>query len=275
MDIGRRDPRMDFEMRDLFTKWGIDRTQTIGMIFDIDELLFDNSHEIFLAYRALLDSRNIIMDIDETFLGKNLFDITTRIKIKYNIAESVEALIEERKMAYIELLKRTKSGIKDGVKELFHFFDQNRHRLNVRLGYATSSERVFSDIVLKKIFQSCALEDYVNDCNKFFYCKYNSYITSTCWEPGLEKKPSPMLYNLTIEKMGLPPEQCIAFEDSRSGLLAALAANLNVVIVPSCSEEEIFRGLDKDPFFRKKVCKMDSLLNFLPVLKSHLLINGR
>ena len=47
------------------------------------------------------------------------------------------------------------------------------------------------------------------------------------------KKPAPDVFELALEKLALPPEACIAFEDSRNGLLSALAAGLEVVITPS------------------------------------------
>ena len=43
------------------------------------------------------------------------------------------------------------------------------------------------------------------------------------------KKPDPEIYNLALEKTGLKPNECIVFEDSRNGVLAARAAGLNIV----------------------------------------------
>ena len=252
--------------KDLLAKWNIDFTQTIGLIFDVDELLFDNAGEIFLAYRSLLDVRGIEMEIKETFPGKDLFDIITRIKEKYAIKDDVEVLVEERKGKYLELLKKTGSSVKKGVKEIFSFLDQNRHQMNIRWGYATSSERVFVDIILQKVFQSCGLWHYLENNN------YNNLISLTCWEPGMQKKPNPMLYLKAVEKIGLFPRQCIAFEDSRSGMASALAAGLGVIIVPSPSNEEAFKDLQPCYFTEKRFCMMESLLDFLPVLSA--LINN-
>lgn len=47
------------------------------------------------------------------------------------------------------------------------------------------------------------------------------------------KKPAPDVFNLALERLGLPAQDCIAFEDSRNGLLSAHAAGLKVVITPS------------------------------------------
>ncbi len=56
------------------------------------------------------------------------------------------------------------------------------------------------------------------------------------------KKPAPDVYLYVLEKMGLPPEQCLAIEDSRQGLLAATAAGLQTVITRShYTQAEDFR----------------------------------
>jgi HAD superfamily hydrolase (TIGR01509 family) len=44
------------------------------------------------------------------------------------------------------------------------------------------------------------------------------------------KKPAPDIYNYALEKMNLKAEDCIAFEDSRNGILSSLGANLKTII---------------------------------------------
>lgn len=45
-------------------------------------------------------------------------------------------------------------------------------------------------------------------------------------------KPSPDIYILAAEKIGVSPEKCIAFEDSENGVRAAVGAGMTVVQVP-------------------------------------------
>jgi len=44
-------------------------------------------------------------------------------------------------------------------------------------------------------------------------------------------KPSPEGYLLAAERLGVEPEQCIAFEDSHDGWLSATRAGMRVVII--------------------------------------------
>lgn len=54
-----------------------------------------------------------------------------------------------------------------------------------------------------------------------------------CRDDVARTKPDPALYLLAAERLGVPARDCLAFEDSLNGLLAAHAAGMPVVIVPS------------------------------------------
>lgn len=57
------------------------------------------------------------------------------------------------------------------------------------------------------------------------------------------KKPAPDVYELALSRLGLPPEACLAFEDSRNGLDAARAAGLRTIVTPSdYTRHEDFTG---------------------------------
>ena len=47
-----------------------------------------------------------------------------------------------------------------------------------------------------------------------------------------KKKPSPDLYKLVLAEMNLMPEECLAFEDSRIGLVSAKRANIKTAVNP-------------------------------------------
>ena len=59
----------------------------------------------------------------------------------------------------------------------------------------------------------------------------------------ISKKPAPDVYQWVLQRLGLPPEACLAIEDSSIGLTAALAARLPTVItVSSYTADENFDG---------------------------------
>jgi HAD superfamily hydrolase (TIGR01509 family) len=57
------------------------------------------------------------------------------------------------------------------------------------------------------------------------------------------KKPDPEIYDMAKDKLGLPVDECVVIEDSRNGLLAALGADLPVLVTTSTyTTEEDFTG---------------------------------
>lgn len=57
------------------------------------------------------------------------------------------------------------------------------------------------------------------------------------------KKPAPDIYHYALEKLGLAPEACLAFEDSENGLRAARGAGLTTVItVNDYTHDQDFSG---------------------------------
>lgn len=84
-------------------------------------------------------------------------------------------------------------------------------------------------------------------------------LTQACWnQPAAQvfdviaagdevaaKKPAPDVFLLALQRLSLPPEQALAFEDSRNGLKSARAAGLRVVVTPSLyTQAEDFSGAD-------------------------------
>ena len=60
-----------------------------------------------------------------------------------------------------------------------------------------------------------------------------------------KKKPSPDVYLLAAEKLGVDPARCVVIEDSEIGLAAGRAAGMRVVVTKSrYTEDEAFEGAD-------------------------------
>lgn len=59
------------------------------------------------------------------------------------------------------------------------------------------------------------------------------------------KKPAPDVFQLALEQLGLPADACMAFEDSRNGVLSAKAAGLRVLVTPSAyTDQDDFHDAD-------------------------------
>lgn len=57
------------------------------------------------------------------------------------------------------------------------------------------------------------------------------------------KKPAPDIYHYVLDRLGVPPADCIAFEDSENGLRSARAAGLTTVVtITDYSRDHDLRG---------------------------------
>lgn len=66
-----------------------------------------------------------------------------------------------------------------------------------------------------------------------------------CGDEVKRKKPAPDVYLLALDRLGLDAADCLAFEDSRNGLLAAKGAGLAVVVTPGVyTDDEDFSEAD-------------------------------
>ncbi len=97
-----------------------------------------------------------------------------------------------------------------GVPYILDFFKKK----NFRIGLASSSPLAMIDVVVEKL----GIADYVEA------------ITSAEHMP--KGKPHPMVYLECAEKMNVLPMQCLCFEDSFNGLIAAKAARMKCVAIP-------------------------------------------
>lgn len=52
------------------------------------------------------------------------------------------------------------------------------------------------------------------------------------------KKPAPDVFQLALAQLGLPAIDCLAFEDSRNGVLSAHGAGLRVLVTPSAYTDQ-------------------------------------
>lgn len=66
-------------------------------------------------------------------------------------------------------------------------------------------------------------------------------------------KPSPDLYLLAMERLGVQPDECIAYEDSTSGRAAALAAGIEVIDVREHSPAHSRDGSDETVALLQKI----------------------
>lgn len=123
-----------------------------------------------------------------------------------------------------------------GAVELLGYLHANGYRIAL----ASSTRRKRIGLIL----ESCGIAHYFEEIMS--------------GEDFKESKPNPEIYVRTVEKLGLLPERCVAIEDSKYGIRAALDAGLTVI----AKREERF-GFDQS----RAHFIVDELLEVVPILE--------
>jgi HAD superfamily hydrolase (TIGR01509 family) len=115
-------------------------------------------------------------------------------------------------------------GLRPGIAALVEL----AQREGIRLAIATTTNRPNVDVLIRAafgkepdaIFAAIAAGDEVE-----------------------RKKPAPDVYRLALERLDLPAAACLAFEDSRNGLVSAKTAGIATLVAPSVyTSAEDFTG---------------------------------
>jgi HAD superfamily hydrolase (TIGR01509 family) len=115
---------------------------------------------------------------------------------------------------YANLVESGEVDLRPGIKRII---DEAR-RDNVRTAIATTTSRTNLTALLDCHFGQGAVAG------------FDAVVTG---EDVAHKKPDPEAYTRTLSALALAPDQCIAIEDSRNGLLAAAACGIAVLVTPS------------------------------------------
>lgn len=121
---------------------------------------------------------------------------------------SVKELVLEKQQVYLELIPEI--TLLPGVRELV-----SRCHGRYSLSIASSSHLV----ELEKILTTLELTEY--------------FSSITGGDMVEQKKPAPDIYLQTIQQLALKPAECVAFEDSESGVKAAKEAGIYCIAIPN------------------------------------------
>ena len=182
-----------------------------AMIFDMDGTLVDSETVHFEAWKKTLAIHGVINFPFEDFIS---YVGTSNEKLADDYIQSGglevarDRLVQEKQVIYLDMISEI--SLLDGVEETIRKYF-GRYRLAV----ASSSdcvelEKILKTVSLRSSFEQVVGGDMVN-----------------------RKKPGPEIYLKTARLLNLAPHQCIAFEDSESGLAAAKDAGMFVVAVPN------------------------------------------
>ncbi|QNK64604.1 HAD family phosphatase [Pedobacter sp. PAMC26386] len=192
----------------------------VAVIFDMDGVICHTNPYHSLAFREFFSARNLT-PTDEDFaahmFGKsNSYILSHFLKRPVSGAELLE--MENEKESLFRKIYAPHIEPIGGIMEFITDLENN----GVKLGVATSAPYANLDLILnevpirKKLGSILASEDVKNH------------------------KPDPEVYLTSALNLGVKPEECLVFEDSFSGITAAINAGMHVVgVLTSHTIEEL------------------------------------
>ena len=195
-----------------------------AILFDVDGTLADTEDAHRIAFNKSFAEIHLEWNWDVALYDKLLAVTGGKERIKYFI----ERFLPEFKMPedydsfvrhlhsvktayYTSMLAEGRIPLRPGIKQLIN--DAHANGILLAIATTTSPENVSAllEVCLGKNWQS------------YFACV-------GCGDIIPNKKPAPDIYNWVLNKLDLPPTDCIALEDSNNGLRSSLAAGIKTYI---------------------------------------------
>jgi beta-phosphoglucomutase family hydrolase len=185
-----------------------------GYIFDLDGTLVDTMPLHYRAWDEAMRKVGLKAPLDEE-LFYSLGGVPTKrvaelIAEHYGLKIDPHAVFDHKESLFVELQKDAK--LIEPVVEI-----ARRMALTHPVSVASGGPRV----IVRGMLELTGLA-------KLF--PYERVVTPEDVQHG---KPAPDMFLLAAERMGVPPKQCLVFEDAEPGMRAADAAGMKWVRVPS------------------------------------------
>lgn len=187
-----------------------------GIIFDHDGTIVDTEVQHYQVWRELLVPLGHHLshaDYLREHNGVPTIGSARRLIERYQLDMTPEHLchIKEKKLAELDEVPQ----LMPGARNILQFL----RRLGVPMAIATGArqsevERNLRNHQLHQVFQA---------------------VCSSC--EVKRNKPAPDVYLLAAAKLNLAPAECLAVEDTPTGMQAALAAGMPCVVIPSAHVE--------------------------------------
>jgi len=200
---------------------------TWALIFDVDGVVADtevlNARASVLMFEELCGVAVQPEDF-QPFIGHGDERYVEGVAEQYGVTLDTQAAVDRRAENFFKLLQNEPLPAAPGVLEIVQAARQERE---VKLAIATSGQKAKQFPVIEGTGLRLEWFDVV--------------VTGDDVE---RKKPDPQIYRRTAERLGVPPERCVVFEDAPAGVQAAKAAGMACVAVTTSAPAEELQAAD-------------------------------
>jgi HAD superfamily hydrolase (TIGR01509 family) len=188
-----------------------------GVLLDFDGVIVDSEQRQSVAWNTVIQKYNIRLTEPLVVIGK--MDELIALSLATS-EEEADQLLKSKREEFDRLYGDSYPPLVRGVKEFILAY----HRIGA-LGITSNSRH----------------ERVVSVCSH--YGLNNFFATIVTARGNFEPKPSPQVYFQALEDLGLLPQQVVAIEDSPTGFIAAKAARIRVVGIPTSLPKADIEGM--------------------------------
>ncbi len=186
-----------------------------GYLFDLDGTLIDTMPVHFIAWQAALQDAGLRGPLDEDYFyslgGMPTPLVAELMGRRYGLTLDPQQVSQAKELRYLEVLSAGVPLIAP-VVEFARRIARTHPRAIVTGGTPDVAHPSLAVSGLAALFDIVITPHDV---------------------PAGRGKPAPDMFLLAAERMGVPPEKCLVFEDAAPGIAGARAAGMQVVHVPS------------------------------------------
>ncbi len=183
-----------------------------AVIFDMDGLLIDSEPLWEAAEMVIFPELGVPLTplLKKETTGLRTEEIVDHWRSRYPWAEPPVSVVAERLIGRLSDLVRSRGVAREGAYRALEVCS----RAGLPMAIASSSPLALIECVVDKLNMR----------------QYFAVLQSA--EHETYGKPHPGVFISTAQRLGVRPDQCLAFEDSPNGVLSAKAAKMKCVAVP-------------------------------------------
>ncbi len=178
-----------------------------ALIFDKDGIVVDTPRIQWEANKKCLAEAGLTMAKEdfEIILGRHPADFIPLLEKKYNRTIKIDS--RHFNELYFNTIKLVFPYMRDFILDL--------KKRGLKIGLTTAANIRDTEFILEKFHLTLLFDAIVT------------------FEEYQKRKPDPEGYILTAKKLKLPAQNCLVFEDTALGMLAAKKSGMKVVVVPT------------------------------------------
>ena len=189
-----------------------------ALIFDMDGTLMDNMSYHKKSWIELFKHHKLDLDyntFDKKFHKGSLVEIMAQLFPEISDIETLRKIGSYKEELYRELYRPHVKSISGLI-----LFLEKMFRKNIPMGLATMGDQHNIDFTFEAL-----------NLTNFFH-------STTGGHEVKKGKPHPEIFLTAAEKIDVNPSDCLAFEDTLSGILSAKAAGMDVIGITTMFDEK-------------------------------------